>query len=376
MSLTNRSINSIKVGTVIWDDKLPGFGARKQTKQGNVSLFLKTRINERQKLITIGMYGIWTIQNARKEAKRLLGIISTGDNPMNQNTIDNLKFKELALHWVNNHVNKHLKETSAIRYRGLIQDYLIPAFGKKYIDNISSQMIIRFHDNLSNKTRTANYCIATISSIWNWALKRDLIKHDNPTLKVQKYKEIKRKRYLSFEEAIKLGKSLEIEHENNPFAVAAIKILIMTGARLSEILEAKWEWIEGDILKLPDSKSGAKDILLPSPVLEILKNLPRSNSSPYIIQGKIHGKHLVNLTKPWMRVIERAEIEHIRIHDLRHSFASFAIGQGASLVLIGSQLGHSSITTTQRYAHLANDPIRQMTEKTANSIAEALSKNG
>ena len=103
MSLTNRSINSIKVGTVIWDDKLPGFGARKQTKQGNVSLFLKTRINERQKLITIGMYGIWTIQNARKEAKRLLGIISTGDNPMNQNTIDNLKFKELALHWVNNH---------------------------------------------------------------------------------------------------------------------------------------------------------------------------------------------------------------------------------------------------------------------------------
>jgi len=77
-----------------------------------------------------------------------------------------------------------------------------------------------------------------------------------------------------------------------------------------------------------------------------------------------------------MRVIERAEIEHIRIHDLRHSFASFAIGQGASLVVIGSQLGHSSITTTQRYAHLANDPIRKMTEKTANSIAEALSNNG
>ncbi len=376
MSLTNRSIQTIKTGQVIWDEKLSGFGARKQTSNGNTSFFVKTRLNGRQKLITIGKYGVWTIQGARKEAIRLLAVISTGENPLNDEKIDNLKFTDLANHWMENHAQKHLKETSSRRYFELMRDYILPAFGNKYVDSISPQMIVRFHDQLNNKTRTANYCISTISSIWNWSLKRDFIKYDNPTVKVKKYKEVKRKRYLSFEEAVKLGKSLDDEYANNPFAVAAIKILIMTGARLSEILTAKWEWLHGDILKLPDSKTGEKEISLPSPVLEILEKLPRSINSTYIIPGRVRGKPMVNLRKPWMRIIARAGIEHIRLHDLRHSFASFAVGQGATLALIGGQLGHNSIATTQRYAHLANDPIKQMTEKTANSISQALSNNG
>ena len=150
----------------------------------------------------------------------------------------------------------------------------------------------------------------------------------------------------------------------------------MTGARLSEILQSKWDWIKDDILYLPDSKSGKKEITLPSPVLKILNKLPRQKNNPYIIVGKNTGKHLVNLRKVWIRVIKRAEIDHIRLHDLRHSFASFAIGKGAPLALIGGQLGHKSTSTTQRYAHLSRDPIRQVTETTAIAIEKAMQGHG
>ena len=212
--------------------------------------------------------------------------------------------------------------------------------------------------------------------MWGWANKRGLINLENPCLGIQRYDEVKRKRYLTAPEIKLLAEAFREEEQISPFAVAAIKILIMTGARLGEILSAKWEWIDGDILKLPDSKTGAKDITLPSPVLDVLTSLPRLELNPYIIVGKKNGQHMVNLRKPWMRIVKRAGIEHVRLHDLRHSFASFAVSSGASLALIGGQLGHRSIATTQRYAHLSRDPVRQATETTANIIAEALRANG
>ena len=153
-------------------------------------------------------------------------------------------------------------------------------------------------------------------------------------------------------------------------------MLILTGARLSEILTAKWEWIDGDILNLPVSKSGPKEVNLPSPVLEILKKLPKIEGNPFIIVGKNNRSHLVNLRKPWMRIIKKANLLNIRIHDLRHIFASFAVGEGASLTIIGGQLGHKSNATTKRYAHLSRDPIRQVTETTAIAIQKAMQGHG
>ena len=166
--------------------------------------------------------------------------------------------------------------------------------------------------------------------MWGWANKRGLINLENPCLGIQRYDEVKRKRYLTAPEIKLLAEAFREEEQISPFAVAAIKILIMTGARLGEILSAKWEWIDGDILKLPDSKTGAKDITLPSPVLDVLSLLPRLEGNPYIIVGKKSGQHMINLRKPWMRIVKRAGIEHVRLHDLRQSFASFAVSSSAS----------------------------------------------
>ena len=375
MTLTNRSLDTIKVGKVIWDEKLQGFGARKQSANGSISFILKTRIGGRQTIITIGRYGVLTVQAARVEALRLLGMISSGHDPIEARDLQEFRVRDIANAWLARHVC-NLKPSSAKRYECLIRDYIGPKLGRIYADKLTPQLVVRFHDALGNKPRTANYCVSTISSMWGWANKRGLINLENPCLGIQRYDEVKRKRYLTAPEIKLLAEAFREEEQINPFAVAAIKILIMTGARLGEILSAKWDWIDGDILKLPDSKTGAKDITLPSPVLDVLASLPRLELNPYIIVGKKSGQHMVNLRKPWMRIVKRAGIEHVRLHDLRHSFASFAVSSGASLTLIGGQLGHRSIATTQRYAHLSRDPVRQATETTANIIAEALRANG
>ena len=375
MSLTNRSIETVKVGKVIWDEKLRGFGARKQSANGGISFILKTRIGGRQTTITIGRYGVLTIQAARAEALRLLGMISSGQDPIEARDLQDFRVYDVAKAWLERHVC-NLKPSSSKRYECLVRDYIGPKLGRIYVDKLTPQMVVRFHDALGNKPRTANYCVSTLSSMWGWANKRGLINLENPCLGIQRYDEVKRKRYLTAPEIKLLAEAFREEEQINPFAVAAIKILIMTGARLGEILSAKWEWIDGDILKLPDSKTGAKDITLPSPVLDVLSSLPRLEMNPYIIVGKKSGQHMVNLRKPWMRIVKRAGVEHVRLHDLRHSFASFAVSSGASLTLIGGQLGHRSIATTQRYAHLSRDPVRQATETTANIIAEALQANG
>ena len=203
-------------------------------------------------------------------------------------------------------------------------------------------MLVRFHDTLREKPRTANYCISTISSMWGWANKRGLIKLENPCLHLDRFKEVKRQRYLNLDEVNRLSVALRQKEQRNPYAVAAIKMLMMTGARLGEILSARWEWIEDDVLRLPDSKTGEKVITLPSPVVELLTSLPRIEGNPFIIVGHKSGRHMVNLRKPWMRIVEAAKIEHLRLHDLRHSFASFAVGSGASLALISGQLGQAA----------------------------------
>ena len=375
MTLTNRSLDTIKVGKVIWDEKLQGFGARKQSANGSISFILKTRIGGRQTIITIGRYGVLTVQAARAEALRLLAMISSGQDPIEARDLQEFRVRDIANAWLERHV-RNLKPSSAKRYECLIRDYIGPKLGRIYADKLTPQMVVRFHDALGNKPRTANYCVSTISSMWGWANKRGLINLENPCLGIQRYDEVKRKRYLTAPEIKLLAEAFREEEQISPFAVAAIKILIMTGARLGEILSAKWEWIDGDILKLPDSKTGAKDITLPSPVLDVLSLLPRLEGNPYIIVGKKSGQHMINLRKPWMRIVKRAGIEHVRLHDLRHSFASFAVSSGASLTLIGGQLGHRSIATTQRYAHLSRDPVRQATETTANILAEALQANG
>jgi integrase len=193
-----------------------------------------------------------------------------------------------------------------------------------------------------------------------WGLRCD---GSNPCRHVKKYREEKRERYLTDAELQSLGAVLvnaQADAADRPFAIAAVWLLILTGARLSEILTLKWSHVDVDngVLRLPDSKTGPKLIYLNSAAIALLRTIPRLEGNPYVIVGKRPGARLVNLQKVWRRLRAQAGLDDVRIHDLRHSFASVAVGSGMSLPMIGKLLGHTQPTTTARYAHLGADPMR------------------
>lgn len=206
-----------------------------------------------------------------------------------------------------------------------------------------------------------------------WGLRPD---GSNPTAHVDKFAEEARERFLSPDELARLGKALSeaADAGESPYVVGALRLLILTGARLSEVLTLKWEHVDFDarLLRLPDSKTGKKTIALPAAALEVLTSLPRQEGNHYVVCGAVVGAHLINLHKPWRRIRKSAGLDDVRIHDLRHSFASVAVAGGASLPLIGALLGHSQPQTTQRYAHVANDPRLAAADAVADRINAAM----
>jgi integrase len=160
----------------------------------------------------------------------------------------------------------------------------------------------------------------------------------------------------------------------SPYVVAAIKLLVFTGARLTEILDLKWEWIDFDRgeARLPDSKTGAKTLHFPAPAVAVLADLPRVEGNPFVIVGNVAGARLVNLEKPWRAIRKVAGLDDVRLHDLRHAFASVAASSCMGLPIIGKMLGHTQTATTHRYAHLASDPVKAAAATVAGKIADAM----
>ena len=195
----------------------------------------------------------------------------------------------------------------------------------------------------------------------------------NPCRGLEKFKERKVERFLSAEELGRLGDALR-SYELSPYAVAAIKLLVFTGARLGEVLALRWDRInfERGEVRLEDSKTGAKTLHLPPPALEVILGLPRTEGNPYVIVGAKAGAPLVNLEKPWQSIRKTAGLDDVRLHDLRHAFASIAASSGMGLPIIGKMLGHSQAATTARYAHLASDPVKAAAATVAGKIAAAM----
>ena len=217
-----------------------------------------------------------------------------------------------------------------------------------------------------------------MSKFFNWTEKNGFRPDgSNPCRHVEKYKETKRERFLSEAELAQLGEALreaETDKSASPWVIAAIRLLTLTGARLSEVLTLRWDYVDFEraTIRLPDSKTGAKTLYLNAPALEVLSGIPRLEDNPHVICGERKGAHLVNLQKPWRRIRQAAGLGDVRIHDLRHSFASVAAAGGMSLPLIGALLGHSQPATTARYAHLSSDPLRAASDAIAGRIAGAM----
>lgn len=381
MRVTQTAIRQMRPGDIIRDDDVKGFGAR--FRNASISYFLQTRANGRLRWLTIGKHGSpWTPETARRRAREMLASISAGEDPgLEKAAARNAVTTAEAISIFFEEHGPKLAASSREEYERLCRLHIAPAFGSVPIRDVTGGDVARLHVALRDRPRAANFALAVISKLMNWAETRGLRAPDsNPVKGVTRYKESRRERYLSSEELGRLAEALaavDASGAESAYAVAAIRLLLLTGARLTEILTLQWRYVdlERGLIFLPTSKTGQKPIFLSEAALQVLRELPRLKNNPHVIVGAREGSRLINLQKPWRRIRAMAGLDDVRIHDLRHSFASFAAAGGASLPQIGALLGHKSPATTQRYAHLAAEPLHQVNAAVGDKIAAHFDKS-
>lgn len=365
--------------TYIWDTDLKGFGL-KVTPRGRKVYIAQYRVGKRTRRVTLGVHGTLTTEQARQNAKQSLGQASSGVDPAHERDKANAdhSMESLFEAFEESYLNIRVKPDTAKDYRRVFEHYIFPRFKHVTVRNITKQDMLRLHHDMRMTPYRANRTRAKMSKFFNWCEEhgyRD--EFSNPTRHVKKYKEHARHRYLSTEEQERLGEALNKAEEENiatSYAVNAIRLLCLTGARLREITHLQWEYVnfERGTLDLPDSKTGRKTIYLSAAAKDVLAQIVRQADNPYVICGLVEGGPLINLQKPWTRIRAMAGLEDVRIHDLRHTFASVAAMGGMSLPMIGALLGHSQPQTTARYAHLAADPLKEAVEQIGQKISPSL----
>lgn len=365
---------------VLWDDDVRGFGLR-LTPKGRKVFIVSYRAGGRKRQMTIGAYGVLTLQQARDKARRHLAEVIEGRDPLaeRQAAADAETVKELAARYLTEHAEAKKKPSSVRNDRQMNRDYVIPKLGSLKVAAVTRQDVAALHHALREKKFTANRVLALLSKMFNlaekWGLRPD---GSNPCRHVERFREERRERYLTPEELARLADALATEETegSGPHATAAVRLLLLTGCRLREVLQLRWEDVDlsAGLLRLVDSKTGAKVVYLSAPARAVLANLPRTHGFRFVIEGKNPESPRYDLNKPWRRIREQAGLKDVRIHDLRHSFASVGAGLGLSLPMLGRLLGHSQPATTARYAHLAADPMHEAADRIAAELTAAMER--
>lgn len=363
----------------IWDDDLPGFGIR-IFPSGRKRYVVQYRAGRRPRRINIAPTGALPCEQARTRAMAIIAAVKAGDDPAARRDADRaaITVKELAERFDREHISVRVKATTAKGYRRLLEKTILPALGRHRVIEVTRADIAKLHHDQRHIPYEANRCLEVVSKMFSlaemWGLRPE---GSNPRKHIKKYPEEKRERFLSPAELKRVGevlREMEAEGIELPSAIAAVRLLMLTGCRLGEIMTLKWDHVDfaGGALRLPDSKTGAKVVLLGQAAVEALKKIYRVEGNSWVIVGTKPGAHLTDLQPFWQRVRARAGLKDARIHDLRHTFASTAVAAGQGLPMIGKLLGHTQVQTTARYAHLAADPVRAAADQIAKTIAAAL----
>ena len=279
----------------------------------------------------------------------------------------------MVARYLQEHVALHCNPGTAKLYRSVVERFILPAYGHLAVEEVDREHIADLHYELRAMPYQANRVLEIGKKLFNLAELWKLRTGGNPCKFVRKYREKKRERFLTDDEFRRLGDILnEMEADKTlpAYPAAALRLLMLTGCRRNEIVTLKWEHVdldEGEI-RLRDSKTGARMVPLSPAAAQVLADLPRVEANPWVIPGFKPNGHLSDINHYWDRVRDRADLQDVRIHDIRHSFASRALALGESLSMIGKLLGHNKIDTTSRYAHLARDSIKASSARVADSI--------
>ena len=396
----------------LWDPELRGFGVKIEAT-GTRTYVLRYRpkpLGSRapKRFITIGRHGAVTVEQARSQAQILLGRVAKGEDPAAQisSQKEALAFEALADRFLQEHVRSKRKPRTAEFYETLLRKHALPTLGRRSAQTVTKSDIAKLHSAMAKTPHNANRLVAAVGSLYSYASKHGLVSEGyNPARGIEKYREEGRERYLTSEELERLGLALregetvgipwsinasnpnskhvpknwkEQRERLDPHAVAAIRLLLFTGARLREILTARWDYIdvERGLIFLPTSKTGRKTLVLNGAALDIINEL-RANrdSNPFVIPGEKKDQPRADLKKPWNAIRRHAKLEGVRLHDLRHTFASIGAGSSLGLPIVGKLLGHSQAQTTARYAHLDTDPLRRAANLIGEQLASALARS-
>ncbi len=369
---------------VVWDDEIKGFGCRILPSGHKTYVFHYTSPTTRKySYLKIGVHGNYTVDLARDKAKKWCAAIAQDVDPKEHKKAKQVAAQQSVLFedfW-KVFTEKYIKEThkpsTMNRDASRIKKYILPFFGKKSMATIEQRDIIAFKDSMGPIKGNCSKCLRLLSCAFNQAELWDYIpRNSNPCKGVPKYPDRKMNRFLSDVELERLNQVLAERTETNtaPYTIAAFRLLMYTGCRLGEVLSLKWDDInlKENFIHLKDSKVGERGIPLNESAKNVLLGLQTQADNPYVFCGDKKGTHLVTLQKAWERIRQKAGIPDVRIHDLRHSFASFALKKGVSLYGVSKLLGHKNIATTTRYAHLELEELKKLT----NLVDQAFSKGG
>jgi integrase len=355
----------------IWDTELAGFGLRVRPS-GNCYWFVRLRHRGKHRRITLGKSNELDAGLARAQARRLLAEAALDGLPKRAV----VKATPILTDFVESYwddLSRVWKASTTKRNWNAWKSYLAPVFGDMRVADIMPVDVHRWRDScVGPQEATFNRAVPVLAALLKYAealrLRR---KGSNPCRDMPRYWREPKERYLTPAEYRRIGARLREEESAHPAQVAIVRLLLVTGARVGEIRDLRWEWVQTPRLLLPDSKTGAKTIWLNSQALEVLAGVDRRQDTPFVFPNR-SGTRPVNLDNWWPAFRRRCALPDVRIHDLRHSFASTAIMDNVPLATIGKLLGHVLPETTAKYAHLSDDVIGDAANRISGTLAQAI----
>ncbi len=360
LRLTKRSVDALATGpkdTVFWDRDLAGFGVRVY-RTGRKVYLAQARGPAGLTRFGLGAHGAVTAEAARKRAAAIIPRLRRGHppEPPAPPTVTDLANRYLEVH-----AAVHCKPLSQKLYLGVLRNHVLPTLGDMQVRSVDRTHVAALHERLAPIPRMANRSVLILRKMfslaedWGW-----IDPGSNPCRSVRLYRIPKRQRFLTRAEFRRLGRVLARAESDGsvwPPAIAAIRLLALTGCRHSEIVHLRWDDVDrtAGVLRLREAKTGPRMVALTAPVKAILDGIDPVPGTDRVIVGRRGGDTPVYLDDYWRRIRQRADLEGVRLHDLRHSYASRALDLGESLSMIGRLLGHRRIATTARYAHLVRD---------------------
>ena len=376
-TLTKRIVDRLAVNgkdAVFWDSELPGFGIRVHST-GRKVYVVQTRANGKSRRVTLGRHGDIAPDQARKDAAKIITRLKDGLPPVETEPEPEPTVADLAERYEREYVAMHCKPNTIKHYGLMLKKHIVPGLGSLRVSEVEKKHILKFQFGLTDMPTVANRTVDILVKMFNMAELWEMRPPGrNPCRSVRRYRvDPHKERFLTPRELARLGRTLDIAPSKrlaSRHAAAAIRLLVLTGCRRNEIMGLAWDDLDfkAGEMRLADSKAGPRIVPMPPAAAEVLADLPRTPDNRWVFPGRKKGTHQTNINDSWNRIRKHADLDGVRLHDLRHSFASRALALGEGLPMIGELLGHRQVNTTARYAHLARDSVRASTARVADSI--------